>query len=72
MKHSKGTRAAAVVGTLLAAGLVAAGPASAAASHARISGDQLHAGILKAAAQETPGAVLATGPTGLVADVAQA
>jgi hypothetical protein len=72
MKHSKGTRAAAIAGTLLAAGLVAAGPAGAAAPHARISSDQLHSSILKAASQESPDAVLATGPAGVAVDASQA
>ncbi len=69
MKHSKGARAAAIAGTLLAAGLVAAGPANAATPQcaARITGaEQLHASILKAAAAESPDAALATGPTGFL------
>jgi hypothetical protein len=67
MNHTKGTRAAAVAVTLLAAGLVAAGPANAAETHAaaRITTQQLHAGILKAAAAESPDAVLSTGPAGV-------
>ncbi len=74
MKHSKGTRAAAIAGTLLAAGIVAAGPAGAATSTsaaapqcsvpARITGAELHANILKAAAADAPGAVLSTRTAG--------
>ncbi len=70
MKHSKGTRAAAIAATVLAAGIVAAGPGSAAsasprtAAVPRCSVAELHANILKAASYDSPDAVLATVPTG--------
>ena len=56
MKRTTGTRAAAIAATLLAAGIVTAGPASAVEAHsssARITSQaQLHASIMKAAAHE--------------------
>lgn len=67
MKHTKGARIAAVAATLLAAGLVAAGPANAATHTTRISGDQLHASILKASAAPDAIASLSTGPAGYMA-----
>jgi hypothetical protein len=72
MKHSKSTRTAAVAATLFAAGLVAAGPASAAESQGsattRITTvEQLHASILSAAGAESSivcGAALGIHPMG--------
>ncbi len=76
MKHSKGTRAAAIAATVLAAGIVAAGPANAATAAPRAAAPQcsvadLHANILKAAAAETPDAVIATRTQGIQADFAK-
>ncbi|MDI5965634.1 hypothetical protein POF50_019915 [Streptomyces sp. SL13] len=75
MKHSKGTKVAAIAATVLAAGLVAAGPAQAAApAHAAgvrpacVSSEALHASILKAAAAESPDAVISTRTSGLVSN----
>jgi hypothetical protein len=60
MKHTTGTRAAAVAAAVLAAGLATAGPANAAALHTtthsatRITGqEQLHASILAAVTANT-------------------
>ncbi len=74
MKYST-ARAAAIAATVLAAGVVAVGPAEAAtpqttvtpmcSAAARISATDLTAGIAKAAAQETPGAQLSTRTSGI-------
>lgn len=71
MKHSKGTRVAAIAATVLAAGVVAAGPANAVTTSAaapmcsaRITTGELHANILKAAANESPDAAISTRTAG--------